>query len=97
MMKSCKTNSPVLSASRINPSQYSDYSNASNTEPALTSRNSAFCHRMYITRFLKQTAVIYLNTTDRLVFVMGTDCVLCDEGTEVLYTSNIDELHASVG
>ena len=37
-------------------------------------------------RFFRQTALIYLSTTNRLVFVMGTDCVLCDVGIEVLPT-----------
>jgi hypothetical protein len=97
MMKSCKTNSPALSASRINPSQDSDYYSALNKQPDIISRNSAFCHRMYITPFLKQTPVIYLNTTNWLVFVLGTECVLCDVGTEVLYTGNTNEIHASVG
>jgi len=46
MMKSCKTKSLALSALRIKPSQNSDHYSPLHEGPSLTSRHSAYCHRM---------------------------------------------------
>lgn len=98
MMKSCKTKSPALSASRINPSQSSDHYSPLHEDPALASRNCILPQDVACTkRFFRQRALIYLKATNRLVFVIGTDGVLCDVGTEVIPTRNTHELHTSVG
>lgn len=89
-MKSCKTKSSALSASRINLSQNSDHYSPLHRRPIFNIQTVCIlpqdvaCTR----RFFRQTALICLKAINRLVFVMGMDCVLCDVGTEVLPTRN---------